>query len=117
MAKGVLLSKLGKSLNELVPGTLPLPRPIKDGFEGEVLWVDHFGNLVTNFGNRTLSVSFRLKVGKKIIAKAGRHYAQVKKGELMVLGGSSGYLEVSVNQGRADAVLKTKIGDKVSIIL
>jgi S-adenosylmethionine hydrolase len=117
LAKGVLFSKLGKSLDQLVPGTLPLPRPIKEGFEGEVLWIDHFGNLVTNFGNRTLSVSFRLKIGKKIIAKVGQHYAQVKKGELVVLGGSSGYLEVSVNQGRADALLKAKIGDKVSVIL
>ncbi len=116
LAKGVLFSKLGKSLNELVPGTLPLPRPTKEGFEGEVLWIDHFGNLVTNFGNRTLSVSFRLKIGKRTIDKVGRHYAQAKKGELLVLGGSSGYLEVSVNQGRADKVLKTKIGDKVNLI-
>lgn len=116
LAKGVLFSKLGKSLNELVPGTLPLPRPIQNGFEGEVLWIDHFGNLVTNFGNRTLSVPFRLKIGKRIIAQVGRHYAQAKKGELVVLGGSSGYLEVSVNQGRADKVLKAKISDKVNLI-
>jgi len=117
LAKGVPFSRLGKPLSQLVPGTLPLPRPIQDGFEGEVLWIDHFGNLVTNFGNRSLSVPFRLKVGKKIIVKVGGHYAQVKKGELVVLGGSSGYLEVSVNQGRADQVLKAKLGDKVSLIL
>jgi S-adenosylmethionine hydrolase len=117
LAQGILFSKLGKPLNELEPGTLPLPRPIKDGFEGEVLWIDHFGNLVTNFGNRSLSVPFRLKVGKKIISRVVQHYAQVKKGELVVLGGSSGYLEVSVNQGRADQVLKAKIGDWVDLIV
>jgi hypothetical protein len=112
LAAGLSLGKLGPKCSHWVWRELPRPRRINGGLEGEILWVDGFGNLVTNF-QAPYPDSFRLKVGKVVVKKSGTHYAEVKVGEALVLPGSSGHLEVSVNGGRADVKLKAGIGMKV----
>jgi hypothetical protein len=44
-------------------------------------------------------------------------YWEGKKGELIALLGSSGFLEISVNEGNAQKVLKVKRGDPIQIII
>ncbi len=43
------------------------------------------------------------------------YYAEVKEGEIIALIGSNNLLEIAVNQGNAQKILKAKIGDKITI--
>lgn len=113
LAKGVPLSKLGKRLNNWVWREFPKPFKTVRGWTGQILWVDHFGNLITNLEAQHLPKSFRLKVGKTVVLNLTTHYAQAKRGTVMALLGSSGNLEISVNGGSASEKLGVGIGTSV----
>lgn len=113
LARGVPLPKLGKKLNNWVWREIPKPFKASRGWTGQVLWVDHFGNLVTNLGAQHLSKHFRLKVGKTVVLNLATHYAQAKRGTVMALLGSSGNLEISVNGSSASQKLGVGIGTAI----
>lgn len=78
---------------------------------GQVVHVDHFGNLVTNI-RRTQLMEGCLGKGQVLIEAGGntirqisRTFADAAVGELVAYFGSSGLLEVAVNGGSAARVL------------
>ena len=54
-------------------------------------------------------------IGKKKIQGLEKGYWEGKPGEPMALFGSSGYLEISMNEGNAQKTLKAKRGDQVIV--
>lgn len=113
LAKGVLMNKLGVKQNNWIWREIPKPYQTAQGWTGQVLWVDHFGNLITNLEKKHLSKTFRLKIGKTVTLNLATHYAAVKKGTLVALVGSSGTLEISINGGNAAQKLGAGIGASV----
>jgi len=89
---------------------------------GEILHVDTFGNLISNIDEGKL---FRFIQGRPFVIRAGRKtirglkkgYWEGKKGELIALLGSGGFLEISIREGNAQKVLKVKRGDPIQIII
>lgn len=73
---------------------------------GEIVQVDHFGNLITNIRRGDIegfvgtSVPL-VRLGDIRIEGIRRTYAQTEPGEILALFGSSDYLEIAVNRGRA----------------
>jgi S-adenosyl-L-methionine hydrolase (adenosine-forming) len=72
---------------------------------GAVLKVDRFGNLITNFhidhysGIKTRP--FELRIGRQKIRRLALTYSETEIGEIFVIVGSSGYLEIAANQENA----------------
>ncbi len=103
---------------EVDAGSLVLrlwPKPERRGetLLGAVVYVDRFGNLVTNL--RVEAGSFRGSVevaGERI--PVGRTYGDVPEGALVVAIGSSGWLEVARNGGSAAERLGARVGDPVA---
>lgn len=116
LAKGIPLNKLGKKLSNLIWREIPKPFKAASGWTGEVLWVDRFGNLITNFEKSHLSKPFRLRIGKTVVLNLATHYAEAKKGSVIALLGSSGNLEISVNGGNASQKLGIGIGASVVLV-
>ena len=90
------------------PVILSLPRPARKGqvLKGEVIKVDRFGNLITNIEESTLRDflghdNCTIAVGPIKIENISRTYGDVAVHSDLALIGSSGFLEISVNQGRA----------------
>jgi S-adenosylmethionine hydrolase len=88
---------------------------------GEVLYIDGFGNIITNIGKRELdlmnpkeAVNVKFK-STKLRLKLCKAYAEVGKGEALAIVGSHSFLEISVNQGSAAKKLKVKVGDKITL--
>jgi len=96
-----------------------LPKIDKDFIEGELLHIDKFGNLITNIHPKFLNISpisnLKVFIKDKEIPFVNT-YSDVNKGSLLSLWGSSGFLEISVNQGSAQKNLRAKLGDKVKVI-
>ncbi len=86
---------------------------------GEVLWSDHFGNLITSVRGEQIPQDNRetmtVTCGEQRIVGIHEHYAQVERERLLALIGSSGWLEIAVREGSAKAALNCGIGEMVSV--
>ncbi len=118
LAAGVALDDMGQPLLKRDLVTLPSFHPERqpDGsWLGEILHIDRFGNLVTNFrlsvGSRRISV---LVKGKRIEGLS-RTFSDVPKGQLVAYIGSSGYLEIAVREGSAAGRLAADLGAPIKV--
>lgn len=118
LARGESPDALGDPTAQAV--RLHIPRPRRDGgmVEGEVLWTDRFGNLITNIHRRDLSRlggEVDIQVGTYRISRLSRTYEDGMLGESLALVGSSGYLELAVVQGNAGGQLGVGKGERVRV--
>jgi hypothetical protein len=117
MLEGIELEELGKPFNDPVRISLPEPEVSRGEIRGEVLFSDHFGNLITNIPKAMLEGK-RVKVeikGEKLDLK--NTYREVKIGEPLALIGSFNTLEIAVREGSAARHLKAGEGTPVRVIL
>jgi S-adenosylmethionine hydrolase len=74
-------------------------------WRGSILNIDHFGNLITSFPiERFASIKtkpFEVRVGREKIHRLALNYAETEIGDLFVIVGSSGHLEIAANQASA----------------
>jgi hypothetical protein len=96
-----------------------VPRPILDSrgdLTGRIVHVDCFGNLITDIKSSDLPHrDILVQVAGESIVGLNRYYAE---GEgLMAIIGSSGYLEISLKNGRASEFLSMTLGDEIKVIL
>jgi len=85
-----------------------------DSFLGKVIFIDPFGNIVTNISSDNVD----LKSGdileiENIRVPFLNSYGFCNEGEPLALIGSHGYLEIAVNQGNAARFFDKKIGDEI----
>jgi len=122
LSRGVRPSKLGPIIGDYLMPMFAEPRRTgKKTWRGNVLKVDHFGNLITNFPSIEFAgpedPPFRLRLGKRTVRELATTFAECGKGELSVLPGSSGYLEVVTRQDSAARLIGCAPGDRVSLTL
>jgi S-adenosyl-L-methionine hydrolase (adenosine-forming) len=120
LAKGLPAAKLGKLISDPVLGDFTKPTQLNPGrWTGHVLKIDRFGNIVTNLEWATFQdiakAPFKLKLGRRTVTSYYATYAEAPAGELFAINGSSGYVEVSLNQSNAALALGAKPGAPVSI--
>jgi len=88
--------------------------------KGEVLHVDHFGNVITNLDRKTLNdlaPNRRLVIHAEGRAIGGLRstYGSEPPGAALAIIGSHGFLEIAVNRGNAARVLNLRAGDTVLV--
>jgi S-adenosylmethionine hydrolase len=141
LACGVPVRKMGPALDAIVE--LPLePFEITSAtIRGKVVYIDRFGNLITNIRclhwlnseelelqppqTETDSISpvqFNAKgahvsIGQHIIRGIYRAYSTVGIGQPVAVIGSNSDLEISVNQGNASDALAIQIDDPITLHL
>ena len=87
-----------------------------DRLVGEVVFIDHFGNLITNIPGDALDErQGRILVGGQEVPRRVRSYADAEPGTVVALVSSSGRLEIAVNQGSAAKRLEARVGTRVSV--
>lgn len=122
LSKGLSYKDLGKRVSKIKE--IDLPKPIRSPrgvLKGEIIYVDGFGNLITNINRDMIdrlkekSENLVIVVGRRKLNKISNSYADVGVGDVVAIFGSSGYLEISVNHGSARDVLNLKKGDKLGL--
>ena len=98
----------------------PLPKIEGNSLKGEVIYIDHFGNLITNiskhqFQNFIGNKGFSVKIKNIVLKNIAPHYLAVLPGEILAIWGSSEYLEIAQSMGSAKETLKANIGEKIEI--
>lgn len=114
LSLGMEVGRLGKALTPkgLAALDFPQPRPAADGgLRGQVVAVDHFGNLITNIDDRALAGmqdgsggdTVRIQVAGTWIEGLSSAYEAVPAGSPVAVMGSKNRLEICINQSDASA--------------
>ena len=120
LSAGSIFSDIGPVINKITCLEHPELNVKGNILTGEMVSIDSFGNLITNISEERFR-SFTEKYGFEIYYASERfnriesHYADVDFGKPLVLFGSSGYLEISMNGGSAASYFMTAVGTTVTI--
>ncbi|MEM3365515.1 MAG: S-adenosyl-l-methionine hydroxide adenosyltransferase family protein [Candidatus Methanomethyliaceae archaeon] len=87
--------------------------------EGEVVFVDRFGNLVTSLKEGDLEPKDECVIkirGKSFRARYVRTYSEGREGEILIIKGSSGHYEISIREGSAKELTGLSVGGRFAIL-
>jgi S-adenosyl-L-methionine hydrolase (adenosine-forming) len=119
LSLGVPPIEFGKSLDTFVSLFVPQLIRLEHSVQGEIIYVDGFGNLFTNIRARDLTglprERLRISLGQVEVGALVANYAAVGQGEFSCLFNSWGLLEIALNQGNALQRTGAKIGDPVVV--
>ena len=106
LSLGVDIKDFGEVIKN--PVSFEIREPVIKGDEivGEVIYVDSFGNLITNIPGALLKEYSKIQIGEFVIDSVAISYQDIEKGKLLAIIGSFGFLEISVNQGSAADIIK-----------
>lgn len=118
-SRGVPIARLGRALRDFHRLAWPAPVKRADEIRGEIIYVERFGNAITNVAAEMISgktASVSLTAGKRTVhINMAEFYAAVPVNEPVAVIGSCGFLEIAVNGGAAARQLGLKIGDEVMV--
>lgn len=138
LAKGGSLSVIGKEILaiKIVNELQAVIASDSNSIKGYVVYVDHFGNCVTNISKKMFAEignnrNFEIKFGTKIIKKIHANYSDFKvsekytlrdyEGEKLALFNEAGFLEIAIYKsnpktvGSAKSLLGLKYRDVVNV--
>src|SRR5262249_16875327 len=101
LARGLPVQSVGPRIFDFVQE--PLPKPPRNGHKliGTVLRIDKFGNVITNLRRIDLGSEFTIRVAGLPITRLCRTFSQAEPGQFFAVEGSTGYIEIALNQGSA----------------
>ena len=115
LARGCPLQRLGIGQSRYHTLKLPSLTRTATALHGRVLWLDSFGNLITNVPS-SLIQSARWQVRyKHNTARMVSSYGEGQSGRLVALAGSAGYLELAIPNGSAAKRYRAARGDRVEL--
>jgi len=121
VSRGLPPARLGRAVRDFV--SLPWPQPVTSPGEvrGQVIYLDRFGNAITNLPAELLAGAPRAhcQVTGRRTARAplAAFYGAVPVNRPVAVVGSSGFLEMAVNGGSAARRFGLQVGDLVRVRL
>ncbi len=93
---------------------------------GRILHIDNFGNCISSIHREDISSQpgtpnthgkdiLDIKIGKLRLKKLSNYFSEVETGKPLAYIGSSGFLEIAINQGNASSAFGIKIGDSITV--
>ncbi len=117
LSRGVQIHKFGPQQKDFIRLNWPEPRLSTSRIEGEIVYIDRFGNAITNVPNVNLNLkhTYEVRAGRKRLCEVRAFYGSVRAGEVVAVPGSSGLLEIAINGSSAAATLLLAIGTRILI--
>jgi S-adenosylmethionine hydrolase len=125
LSKGIEPQNFGDEITDYVKFIVPtVSMPAKTAIEGEVIYLDHFGNAITNIRAKDLNTLREaapdrdlhvITKGREVMLK--EYYSHAEDKGLYAVMNSMGYLELFVYKGDASTDFNIKEGDKVTVML
>ena len=119
LSQQILMESLGTKVKDFVRLKWPPTKMELGAVFGEVIYIDRFGNAITNIDFAALAHlgkrAWIVETQGKELGEMRKFYHQVSVGEPLAVLGSSGFLEIAVNGGSAARTLGLKIGTPVIV--
>jgi len=117
LSLGIAFDGLGPVVEDPVVFHVPVPVETETGIEGEVIYIDRFGNLTSNIEAGMLSRSVdSVRIAGRKIKGIKKFFSEVPAGSLVALINSFGFLEMAVNVGNASLDLGVEQGARVKVV-
>ena len=119
VACGVPLSEIGSSINDPLELSTPRPRINENAIEGRIIYIDHFGNCISNIELSDIekfSKNVIVSLAGVTIGALGKCYSDVEIGETLSLINSVDHVEIAINHGSAAEVMNVKVGSTVRVV-
>lgn len=116
----VQIEDVGKKIDDFIELDIEKVEVTEDAISGEVVFIDDFGNIITNIPKDVIldKTDFGAKLsifGSEIPLL--QTYGMIEDGDALAIIGSHDFLEISINCGNAAKTFKVKNGDKVDVKL
>ncbi len=114
LVRGAPIDSVGPLILDFVKS--PFPKAQADGgkVSGTILRIDKFGNIITNLRREDLGAQFTIRVaGLPPITRLYSNFSEAGPGEFFAFEGSTGFIELALNQ--ASAADKLKAGRRTEI--
>lgn len=114
------LDEIGVKLEDMVLHNPLIPLIQEDYIEGQIVYIDHFENVIVNitkplFEKARRGRSFKIYVMRDdYITKINRSYTDVPEGGKVAFFNTAGYLEIAMNKGNAAGLLGLKSYSQIS---
>src|SRR5262249_15955329 len=82
---------------------------------GTVLRIDKFGNIITNLRLKDLGREFSITVAGVPITKLCGSFSEAEPSEFFAIQGSTGFIELALNQGSAAERLHVERGAEIEV--
>jgi S-adenosyl-L-methionine hydrolase (adenosine-forming) len=115
LVKGAPIDAVGPRILDFIKKKLPTPRRSGDRVLGTVLRVDKFGNIITNLRRQDLGSGFTIRVAGLPITRFYSNFSEAEPGQFFALEGSTGFIELALNQGSAADKLKVGRGTEIEV--
>jgi S-adenosylmethionine hydrolase len=119
IANGISPDKLGPQTTNIVRIPFPLPSISSDKLEGEIIYIDRFGNALTNIRSSDLKALNApdnvCNLDNRFDIPIKSQYQEVDHLERLCYAGSAGFMEIAVRDGNGAEILGIETGQKVVI--
>ena len=124
ISRDIQLQQFGPQIHNPVKLKLPELTRVRDTLiQAAIIAIDHFGNLITNLKPEDVppyggpGKKCKILAGQREITNFRKTFSEGLPGEVFVVPGSTGYLEIVVNNGSAAAELNLKPGALIGVVL
>ena len=123
LATGGTLLDIGLPIENTIERAAIQPKIESNNITGYVIYVDRFGNVITNISKKLFNSvqkgrNFKLHFKRhEYIDKLSWNYNEVPDGEKLCLFGVSDYLEIAINKGNASQLLGLTDSNQDPIII
>ncbi|WP_109831776.1 SAM hydrolase/SAM-dependent halogenase family protein [Reichenbachiella versicolor] len=123
LATGIDIQAIGQSIDDIQRFMPTQAKATKQQIAGNIIRVDHYGNLITNILKRDFDAimkinnysPYEVNFRREKITKLNNGFSDVAPGECYVLFNSSDKLQIGINQGRGSDLLGLGMNDQVFI--
>ncbi len=117
LSLGKGFDEVGPLIEDPVALSVPAVRSTEQGLEGEVIYVDRFGNLFSTIeADMIRRPVAAVLIGEVAIDGISRFFGEVEEGKPVALINSLGLLEIAVNRGSASEWLEVGTGVRVGVL-
>jgi hypothetical protein len=125
LARGLSIEQVGPRVADPVRRSRTPLRVTEHGIEGRIVFVDRFGNALSDIGDEALASTFQgvpeerieVEIGGRRIRGIARAYGHAAIGTLVAIIGSSARLEIAQVNGDAATRFGIGVGDRVTVRL
>ena len=117
LANGVPLTEVGTPITDPIRSPIPKPEQMEGGLRGQVISIDHFGNLSTNITQEMVTGrrDLQFRVAGRTIEGLSKTFGERASGEMVAFIDSDGNLAIAIVNGDAARALNVKSGDGVEV--
>lgn len=116
LAAGKPMKSVARAIPRIAEGGIPAARVKKNRIEGQIIYIDAFGNAMSNIRRADVAErAARIRVGGVRIKGVSKSYAAAREGKPLAIFNSFDMLEVAVNRGDAAHALGLKAGEKIVV--